>query len=204
MARGPGLTAVSLPLYVAAVVAGYVVGSLNPAATIARIRGIDLRASGSGNPGATNAARTMGRGVGVLVLVLDLLKGFVPAVLFATFVGLAAGEVAGLAAVVGHVTSPFLRGRGGKGVATALGAILGTHAIWALPLLVVFAVTVALTRRVGLGAVAAAVALVPIALLMSDSWHSRAFALLIAAVILLRHVRNVRAALTGGDVSTGR
>ena len=190
-------------LYLAAIVGGYLVGSLNPAATIARIRGVDLRASGSGNPGATNAARTMGRGVGVLVLVLDLLKGFVPAVLFATFVGLAAGEVAGLAAVVGHVTSPFLKGRGGKGVATALGAILGTHAIWALPLLLAFAVTVALTRRVGLGAVAAAVALVPTALLMSDSWHTRAVALLIAAVILLRHVENVRTALSGGDASTG-
>lgn len=197
------MTPVPPLLYLAAIVVGYLVGSLNPAATIARIRGVDLRASGSGNPGATNAARTMGRGVGVLVLVLDLLKGFVPAVLFATFVGLAAGEVAGLAAVVGHVTSPFLKGRGGKGVATALGAILGSHAIWALPLLLAFAVTVALTRRVGLGAVAAAVALVPTALLMSDSWHARAVALLIAVVILLRHVGNVRAALGGGDASTG-
>ena len=197
------MTPVPPLLYLAAIVVGYLVGSLNPAATIARIRGVDLRASGSGNPGATNAARTMGRGVGVLVLVLDLLKGFVPALLFATFVGLAAGEVAGLAAVVGHVTSPFLKGRGGKGVATALGAILGTHAIWALPLLLAFAVTVALTRRVGLGAVAAAVALVPTALLLSDSWHTRAVALLIAAVILLRHVGNVRAALGGGDASTG-
>ena len=197
------MTPVPPLLYLAAIVVGYLVGSLNPAATIARLRGVDLRASGSGNPGATNAARTMGRGVGVLVLVLDLLKGFVPALLFATFVGLAAGEVAGLAAVVGHVTSPFLKGRGGKGVATALGAILGTHAIWALPLLLAFAVTVALTRRVGLGAVAAAVALVPTALLMSDSWHTRAVALLIAAVILLRHVENVRTALSGGDASTG-
>ena len=197
------MTPVPPLLYLAAIVVGYLVGSLNPAATIARIRGVDLRASGSGNPGATNAARTMGRGVGVLVLVLDLLKGFVPALLFATFVGLAAGEVAGLAAVVGHVTSPFLKGRGGKGVATALGAILGTHAIWALPLLLAFAVTVALTRRVGLGAVAAAVALVPTALLLSDSWHTRVVALLIAAVILLRHVGNVRAALSGGDASTG-
>jgi len=198
------MTPVAPWLYFAAVVVGYLVGSLNPAATIARIRGVDLRASGSGNPGATNAARTMGKGVGALVLVLDLLKGFVPAAMFATFVGLAAGEAAGLAAVVGHVTSPFLRGRGGKGVATSFGAIVGTHAFWALPLLLAFAATVALTRRVGLGAVAAAVALVPTAFLLSDSWHTRAVALLIAAVILLRHVRNVRAALTGGDVSTGQ
>ena len=56
--------------------------------------------------------------------------------------------------MVGHITSPFLRGHGGKGVATALGAILGTHAVWAVPVLVVFGLVVTLTRRVGLAAVA--------------------------------------------------
>lgn len=181
--------------YVLAAGVGYVVGSLNPAATIARIRGVDLRASGSGNPGATNASRAMGRGIGVLVGVLDVLKGFVPAFAFVHLVDLPAGEVAGLAAVVGHITSPFLKGRGGKGVATALGAILGTHAIWAIPILAAFAITVALTRRVGLGAVAAALALIPTALIMSDAWHTRVIAVAIALLILVRHQANIRSAL---------
>ena len=186
-------------LLVLAAVVGYLVGSLNPAATIARIRGVDLRASGSGNPGATNAARAMGRGVGILVGVLDVLKGFIPAVSFTLLVGVIAGEVAGLAAVIGHITSPFLRGRGGKGVATALGAILGTHAIWALPVLAAFAVTVGITKRVGLGAVAAAVALIPTALLLSDRWHSWVMACIIAVLILLRHQANIRHAVGRPD-----
>jgi len=183
-----------LPYALAAVV-GYLVGSVNPAAIIARVRGVDLRHTGSGNPGATNAARAMGRRTGVVVGILDVLKGFVPAVAFASLVGLAAGELAGLAAIIGHVTSPWLRGHGGKGVATALGAILGTHAWWALPVLAAFAIVVALTRRVGLGAVAAAVVLVPTAILMTDAWHSRALAVAIALLILVRHRANIRAAL---------
>ena len=137
----------------------------------------------------------MGRGVGILVGILDVLKGFLPAIAFTVWGSHIAGEIAGLAAVVGHITSPFLRGRGGKGVATALGAILGTHAIWASPVLAAFAVTVGITRRVGLGAVAAAIALIPTALLLSDGWHAWVMALVIAALILLRHQANIRSAV---------
>ena len=136
-----------------------------------------------------------GRGVGILVGILDVLKGFLPAIAFTVWGSHIAGEIAGLAAVVGHITSPFLRGRGGKGVATALGAILGTHAIWAIPVLAAFAVTVGITRRVGLGAVAAAIALIPTALLLSDGWHAWVMALVIAALILLRHQANIRSAV---------
>jgi len=181
--------------YVLAMAVGYLIGSLNPAAAIARLRGVDLRGSGSGNPGATNAARTMGRWVGITVGLLDVLKGLVPAAVFTALVGQSAGEIAGLAAVVGHITSPFLKGRGGKGVATALGAILGTHAWWALPVLAAFALVVALTRRIGLGAVAAAVVLIPTAIVMSDSWHTRIVAIFIAVLIVVRHQSNLRTAM---------
>ncbi len=189
------MTDVSVLMYIAAALVGYLVGSLNPAATIARLRGVDLRHEGSGNPGATNAARTMGRGVGIAVGLLDVLKGFIPAIVFTHLGGELAGELAGVAAVLGHITSPFLKGRGGKGVATALGAILGTHAWWALPVLAAFAITVAVTRRVGLGAVAAAIVLIPTAIVMTDSWHARLMAVLIALLILVRHRANIESAI---------
>lgn len=179
-----------------AVVLGYLLGSISPAVAVARVFGIDIRAVGSGNPGATNVGRTLGVGWAILVGVLDVLKGLVPALAFGFLAGELAGELAGLAAVVGHVTSPWLRGRGGKGVATALGAILGVQAWLAIPVLVAFAVGVVVWRRVGLGAVLGAVALAlsgPIGWLIG--WcdgADAAFAVGLAAVVLARHRRNVQ------------
>lgn len=182
-----------LGLLLAALV-GYAVGSLNPAAALARARGVDLAGSGSGNPGATNAGRVMGARWGVLVGALDVLKGFVPAYCFTRWGVAGAGAVAGLAAVVGHVTSPLLHGHGGKGVATALGAILGVQPWWALPVLATFGLVVLATRRVGLGAVAGAVVLVPVAVLAHDEWWQVGFAVAVAAVVVVRHGANLAAA----------
>jgi glycerol-3-phosphate acyltransferase PlsY len=171
---------------------GYALGAVNPAAILARIRGVDLAHAGSGNPGATNVGRVMGPALGVLVGALDVLKGFVPVVVFARWGGPGAGEVAGLAAVVGHITSPFLHGHGGKGVATALGAILGVQPLWAIPVLAAFGLVVLVTRRVGLGAVAGALTLVPTALLSHASDWDVAFAVALTVLILLRHRTNLR------------
>lgn len=179
-----------------ALVVGYLLGSVSPAAAVARVFGIDIRQVGSGNPGATNVARTVGKGWAILVGVLDILKGFVPAVAFGFLAGELAGEIAGLAAVVGHVTSPWLRGRGGKGVATTLGAILGVQPWLAIPVLIAFAIGAAVWRRVGLGAVLGALVLVisgPIGWLMG--WcdgTDAAFAVLLGAIVLARHRRNVQ------------
>ena len=99
----------------------FLIGSINPASLVARALGRDLRSAGSGNPGATNAGRVLGRKWGVLVLVLDVAKAWLPTVLVLRTMGTVPALVAGLAVVLGHVFSPFLRGRGGKGVACALG-----------------------------------------------------------------------------------
>jgi len=107
--------------------AAYVVGSIPTGLLVARARGVDLRAVGSGNIGATNVARALGRGWAIAVLVCDALKGFVPVFVGRHFLPqLPAGAVAlaGLAAIVGHMFTVFLKGRGGKGVATSLGVAL--------------------------------------------------------------------------------
>lgn len=190
-----------LPMWAGAILAavvGYLVGAINPAAILARALGVDLRTVGSGNPGATNAARALGTRWGVLVGLLDVLKGFVPAVLFGALVGQAAGELAGLAAVLGHITSPFLKGRGGKGVATTLGAILGVQPLLAIPVLLAFGVGVALTRRVGIGAVAGAVALIVSGIVgWAIGWTDAAdlwFAVALGLLVLVRHQGNIRRA----------
>lgn len=175
---------------VLAIMGGYVVGSISPAALVARSRRIDLRGAGSGNPGATNVGRLLGVRWGLLVALLDVAKGWVPAMAF-SLASQPLGMVAGAAAVVGHVSSPFLRGRGGKGVATTFGAVLGVEPWWGLVLLLVFVVVVALIRWVALGSMSAAGALVAVTLLTDTRLYERAWALLLAVIILSRHRRNV-------------
>ncbi len=183
-------------IYVLAVAVGYLIGSINPAAIIARIRGVDYRSVGSGNPGATNIGRAMGRKTGILVGVLDVLKGFLPALGFGLWTGdIAVAEVAGLAAVVGHVTSPFLKGRGGKGVATSAGAILAIEPIWLIPVLVVFGIAFKLSHRMGIASVAAAVTLIPASLIWNTDDSEILFACAMVLLILLRHQSNIRSAI---------
>ncbi len=188
--------AVQVLLVVGAAVIGYAVGMLNPAAGIARLRSTDLRAVGSGNPGATNAGRAFGWKVGVLVGVVDILKGYVVVVGFEALGLHVPALVAGLAAVLGHVTSPLLRGKGGKGVATSFGAILAVQPLWAIPVLVVFAGAWAVTRRIGLASVAGCLMLVPAALWFDDPSSDIAFAALLTVLVVVRHRKNLQAVVT--------
>lgn len=174
----------------AAAVVGYLVGSASPAALLARARGVDLRSAGSGNPGATNVGRVMGRRAGVVVALLDVAKGAIPAAGFGA-VSHDAGLAAGAAAVLGHVTSPWLRGRGGKGVATAYGAILGSQPDWAPVVLVVWVVTVAGTRWVAVASIAAALTLPVVAVVTEAGGVDLAWAAAIGLGVAARHRRNV-------------
>ena len=171
--------------YLVAALVGYLLGAVSPATLWAKHVGADLRLSGSGNPGATNVGRVLGRRAGIVVGVLDVAKGFVPALAFSLLVSHRAGLVAGLAAMLGHVSSPFLRGHGGKGVATAGGAILGSHPLWAPVVLVVWVVVVRVTRWVALGSVAAALVLPLLAVRAPAA--DILWACSIAGVVLFRH-----------------
>lgn len=120
----------------------------------------DVRAQGSGNIGATNVSRVAGKGVGILVLLLDAAKGFLPVFLLKR----AGAEVpllawAAAAAVGGHMFTPWLRFKGGKGVATALGVALAFHAPMVLLPFLLFVVVVGVTRYVSLGSILAAAAI---------------------------------------------
>ncbi len=190
-------------LVVLAVAAGvsFLVGSVNPATIVARLRGRDLAGAGSGNPGATNAGRVLGARWGVVVGVLDVAKGLVPTVIALHLAGPVAASVVGVAAVLGHVWSPFLRGRGGKGVATTLGVVLGVLPWFALVMLAVFVVVVATTRWVAGASVTAAAVLVLLGLaagpgwtgpLGGRGWSTTVFAVVLAAVVLVRHRRNLQ------------
>jgi glycerol-3-phosphate acyltransferase PlsY len=185
----------------ALLVGGYLLGSVSPAAVLARRFGADLRASGSGNPGATNAGRVLGPRWGVVVGVLDVLKGVLPSLAALVVLGRPPAYAVALATVLGHVSSPFLKGRGGKGVATSLGALLALAWWWLGAVVAVFVAVVALTRWVGGASTAAALALLPACLLVApapgvpaDLW-SRLFGCALVAVVLARHRTNLVARL---------
>jgi len=132
----------------------YLLGGIPFGVLIARAKGIELMSVGSGNIGATNVNRALGPAWGVAVFVLDLLKGLTPALLARLVTDrpelcLAAGG----AAVLGHCASPFLKFRGGKGVSTMLGAVLGTSPLVALSAFGLFCVLLAATRYMSLSAV---------------------------------------------------
>lgn len=181
-----------------AIVVAFLVGAVNPAILIARVLGHDLRTAGSGNPGATNAGRVLGPRWGVLVGVLDVLKGLLPTVVAAHWLGDPVAYAVGLAAVAGHIWSPYLRGRGGKGVATTLGAVLGVHPWFALVVSVVFAITVVVARRVSVGSVFGAIAMIVLAALVAlgrapgDHWTTL-WLLGLAGVVIWRHHNNIKA-----------
>ena len=186
---------VSLGWALIAVVVGYFVGSINPAAMIAKARGIDLN-EGSGNPGATNAARVMGRTTGATVLLIDMLTGLLPVLLFSMLASPAVGGIAGFAAILGHMTSPFLKGKGGKGVATTLGVLLGAEPLWLIPVLLAFAVVFVIGKRTGIASVAGALALIVTALVDRDDLEMTIFGVLVGLLVIVRHQRNIRAAWT--------
>lgn len=179
-----------------AILIAFLVGSLNPATAIARLLGKDLASSGSGNPGATNAGRVLGRKWGVLVGVLDVLKGLLPVLLAGQWFGAHLAYAVGLAAVLGHIWSPYLHGRGGKGVATTLGAMLGVHPWVALVVLGVFGVGLAVTRWVAAGSIFGALALIVTAGVVlagrapGDVWTGL-WLVALGVIVLARHRSNI-------------
>lgn len=173
-------------------ISSYWLGGISPAAWIARVRGFDLLRLGSGNLGATNAGRVMGVRIGLVVAGLDVLKGAAPTLLATHYVSQSAGFVAGVCVVLGHVLSPYLKFKGGKGVATALGAISANSAVWLLVIIPLFLLGFVITRRIGIGSVLGGLGLIGSALLWSQTPTQQNFGIFLAAVILIRHHRNVR------------
>ena len=182
--------------------ASFLVGSLPFGKLIAqRVGRIDITRKGSGNMGATNVARELGLRWGILTLLLDLLKGFVPLALYALFYSNSDLELAvlGLSALLGHQFSIFAGFRGGKGVATSLGVFLALAPAQALVAVAFFIATVFVTDFVSLGSILSAL-LIPILFILSGkSGVLIVTALLMAALICFRHKDNIRRLIKGEE-----
>ncbi len=179
------------------VILAYLVAAIPTGVIIARLRGVDLRTVGSGNIGATNAVRALGPRWGGLVFVLDVLKAYGPVRVAAE---LAAGRAdadawvaaAAFAAVVGHVFPVYLRFRGGKGVACALGVVAALDPVLAAAGLALYVQTLILSRTSALGSLTAVTAMTLTAWIAPRPEPMRLAVTAVALLIWLRHRENLR------------
>ncbi|MBN2564902.1 MAG: glycerol-3-phosphate 1-O-acyltransferase PlsY [Candidatus Eisenbacteria bacterium] len=195
-----------------ALVVSYLLGSIPTSDIAGRMRGVDLRSAGSGNPGFTNALRVLGPRTAVPVLIVDVAKGAAAVLLVADMLGAgsALGPIgvrlaSGLAAVAGHMWPVFARFRGGKGVATACGVFLAMAPFAAGASVVVWIAVVAATRYVSVASMAAALFL-PLAIWAESrvlggrpSTALLVAGVAVAAAVVLRHRSNIRRLMDGTE-----
>ncbi|HYY14559.1 MAG TPA: glycerol-3-phosphate 1-O-acyltransferase PlsY [Chthoniobacterales bacterium] len=198
--------------YIVAAVIGYLIGSL-PAGYIAgRLAGVDVRAHGSGNVGATNVVRVLGKRFGYPVLLIDVGKGLAAVVVARSVANTGtdkaatelAATVAGICAVLGHSFPAWLRFRGGKGVATSIGVVFGLMPIAAAIVCGVWLVTFEIGRYVSLASIVAAIALpISVAAMLFLHWLRTPvplyFSLSVAALVVIRHRSNLSRLIKGTE-----
>ena len=196
---------------------GFLCGSVPFGYWAGKLRGIDIRQHGSGNIGATNVLRVCGKGIGIPVFILDMLKGLAAVIIVSLIVpnpphheeaNLAFCVLSGFAAILGHMFTPWLGFKGGKGVATAAGVLLGIAPVAMLVALTAWLLVFFTTKYVSLASIAAAVA-VPstMAALMWRGqrldWVLLGFGILLAALVIVRHRGNIQRLLAGTENKAG-
>jgi len=190
------------------VLLAYLLGSVSGSMVVGAFRHVDIRMSGSGNAGGTNAFRTQGFWFALGVVVIDIGKGALAAgAIPALNLGLPADATlqaylplaCGFAAVVGHCYPVWYGFRGGKGAATAVGALLVIEPLAILPMVLVWLIVLTLTGWVGLGTMLAAISLVPAFVLLGADAATVVFGILLAMFIVFTHRSNIRNMLNGSE-----
>lgn len=194
-----------ITLSVVVIVVGYLIGSIPSGYLVARLYGVDIQRVGSGNIGATNVLRAVGTGPAIIVALMDPLKGFL-ATLLPQLMGLShwVAAATALATVLGNNFNLFLRLRGGKGIATSLGAFLAINPLVTLLAAVLGLATMALGRLVSLGSLVGMLS-APLFLIATGSPHSADLVLAVALVLLAfyRHRDNIARLAAGSERRLG-
>jgi glycerol-3-phosphate acyltransferase PlsY len=186
----------------------YMLGSVSGSMVMGAFRHVDIRESGSGNAGATNALRVLGAWFALAVVVIDVGKGFLAAWLFPHLEMAALGEpvstelqmlACGFAAVVGHCYPVWHGFRGGKGAATAVGALMLIEPMALLAIILTWLIVLVLTGWVGLATMLAAVAVIPAFIWLNVSAETFWFGILMAAFIIFTHRSNIVNILNGSE-----
>ena len=171
------------------IIMAYLLGNISPSIILGKLHGIDIKKEGSGNAGTTNALRVLGKKAALITLIIDIGKGVLAVVIGKLIGGEAVGYLCALAVFCGHIWPCFYRFKGGKGVATAFGAILAVNWILGLSALGIVAVGVALSQRMSVGSLLGSVTFPLICwLLEPDFIH---IGCIMAVIVLIKHRANI-------------
>ena len=197
-------------VYLIIIITAYLLGNISTSYIVAkRLAGVDIRTQGSGNAGSTNVLRTLGKKAGALTFIGDVLKGLI-AVLIARFIAYGANlddttcaYLAVVAVVLGHNYPVFLGFKGGKGVATSLGSMLGMNPLVALLCLGFFIIIVAITKYVSLGSILG-IGLSPIIMMINHNTKGVLVTLFLTISVAITHKENIKRLLNGTERKLGQ
>jgi acyl phosphate:glycerol-3-phosphate acyltransferase len=199
---------VSVVAYIVVSLVAYLLGSIPTGFLVAKARGVDIRAVGSGNIGAANTFRAVGKTAGIIVLLIDALKGFAAVEasnLVLNFFGVAEADremyriVAAIFAVLGHNYTCWLKFKGGKGIATSAGVYLALAPLAVLYAVIAFIVGFALTRITSVGSILASIALPTAVCFTKDNWTLRIATIALGILALLKHRTNIQRLIAGTE-----
>ena len=175
----------SIPLILLSVLVAYAIGNISPSIMLAKARGIDIKKEGSGNAGTTNALRVMGKKAGVITLVVDVLKGTCAVLLGGLIGGYTAQMLCVVAVFCGHVWPALYRFKGGKGVATAFGALMGLNPLLGLSALA----GVLVSKRMSVGSILGALCFPALAYFLEPDFIIPGS--ILALIIIIKHRANI-------------
>lgn len=186
-----------------AVVIAYLLGSVSFAYIITKIKtGKDIRTIGSGSAGTTNTARAVGKPLAMVVMALDIFKGWLAAELGLLLFGLTGGLLAFVAVILGHIFPVWLNFKGGKGVACGAGACLAISPAPILLAAAMFAVVIAVSGYVSLGSIVGCVALMISVLVLPEPTIMRILYVVMAGTVILMHRANIKRLINGTESKT--
>jgi glycerol-3-phosphate acyltransferase PlsY len=205
-------------IYIVGIVVSFLFGGIPFGFIIVKlVKGVDIRTVGSGNIGATNVARVLGKWAFAVVFILDFLKGILPVLLFSFLLFKLDEDIhlillkvlMGLSAIFGHMFTPYLKFKGGKGVATSCGVFFGLAPLATAVALAVWLVVLGLSRYVSLSSMCAAAALPVAFILTADGPFAgeriiTLFCMVAAVLVIVRHASNIRRLLKGTERKVGR
>ena len=171
------------------IIIAYLLGNISPSIILGKLHGIDIKKEGSGNAGTTNALRVLGKKAALITLIIDIGKGVLAVVIGKLIGGEAVGYLCALAVFCGHIWPCFYRFKGGKGVATAFGAILAVNWILGLSALGIVAVGVALSQRMSVGSLLGSVTFPIICWLLEPDFIY--IGCIMAVIVLIKHRANI-------------
>jgi len=184
----------------------YLLGAVPFGLLVAKLHGVDIRSKGSGNIGATNVLRVIGKGWGIFTLVLDALKGFIPAFFPPRLANLDSewGVLFGLAAIVGHTFPVYLKFKGGKGVATSAGMLIGVALLPVGVGVLFWIICMAIWRYVSLASIVAAVVIAVTVWVVDKGLIVNSALTILSALIIWLHRANIKRLLNGTENQFGK